>query len=100
MARKSSAKPNSGAWRRPAAAQSCCASPWRQPIGCIAWLIPQLCWNFDRPAGPFRIADSCELAQLLWQKERPPRGGLLQMFQEGGDQIANARPFEFRRNAA
>ena len=34
------------------------------------------------------------------KKKGPPRGGPLRIVRERGDQIASARPFVFRRNAA
>src|ERR1700722_5017862 len=51
MARRSCAKPNSGAWRRLAAVRSCCASPWPPQTGCIVWPIPQQCWNSRARSG-------------------------------------------------
>ena len=66
MARRSCAKPNCSAWRRPAAARCCCASPRPPPTGCTVWPIRQR-----------RRNRGCYATKLSagHQKRRPPSGG-------------------------
>ena len=59
----------------------------------------------NNPPGEFvshtrRPSNSNTYPWTIHKKKGPPHGSPSQYFEEGGDQIANTRPFVFRRNAA
>jgi hypothetical protein len=59
----------------------------------------------NNPPGEFaghtrRLSISNSCPWTVHKNKGPPQGGPSQYFEEEGDQIANTRPFVFRRNAA